>query len=352
MRSTLLRMSPSPPADLVAPHHRAEELLHNAANGATGGIWRVFRDGGTVILKVATPPDRDRSHRFAAGADPGHWNYWRREVLAYSTGFAAGAYAGIAVPGLLGVEDRADGSTALWLQDVAGVPGTACGPEQLGDLAYSLGAGQARWLGCPPADGWLARDWLRDYTTAQSPPAEPDFDHPVAVAAWPPALRADLRALWDGRDDVLASVDGLPRTLCHHDVWPSNVILAGGGPVLLDWASVGPGAVGEDAANLILDSFFDGLIDIGLLDDVIAAVGAAYRRGIGAAVDARTVRRAIMLTGAAKYYWLAPRMLAAVDEPPSGVRVYDSRDAVARFHGRAPVLGVVARWAREAVALR
>ena len=341
----------SPPADLVAAHQHTEELLHNAMNGATGGIWRVTRDDGTAILKIATPPGADRSHRFAAGDEPGHWNYWRREILAYRTGLAARAYAdaGIAVPRLLAADDRADGSTAMWLQDAAGAPGTACGPEELGDVAYRLGVGQARWLGRPPADDWLARDWLRDYTTAQSVPTEPDFDHPVAAAGWPAALRADLRTLWERRHDLLAAADRLPRTLCHHDVWPTNLIVADAGPVLLDWAFVGPGAIGEDAANLALDSFFDGLIDIGLLDDVIEAVSDGYRRGLGDDVDAGTVRRAIMLTGAAKYYWLAPRMLAALTERPSGVRTYDRRDAFARFAGRAEVLTVVTRWAREAM---
>jgi len=342
---------PKPPLDLVSADLSAQELLHNAGNEATGGIWRVPRDGGSAVLKLAVPSRPGALAHFGASADPGHWNYWKREVLAYRGGLAATAFAdaGLTAPDLLEVVERADGSIALWLQDVPGVPGMSSGSAALGEVAYRIGVAQARWLGRAPEDAWLARDWLRDYTLTQSFDEELNWDHPVVAAHWSPALRDTLRVIWERRHDLLAAADKLPRTLCHHDLWPMNLIVAEPGPVLLDWAFVGPGAIGEDVANMALDAFWDGLMDLGLIDEVVAAIADGYRRGLGRAVDEATITHAIRLTGAAKYFWLAPRMVLAAGRDLTGTG-YDTRGIAAMIEGRAPVLEVVSRWARAALA--
>ncbi|MCM0678976.1 aminoglycoside phosphotransferase, partial [Micromonospora phytophila] len=155
-----------PPADLVGADVPAEVLTHNTLNGVTGGIWRTRRGGRPAVLKLLSPPGRPGPIHWAGSDDPGHWNYWRREVEAYRSGLAGAAYAedGIAAPTPLAVDERPDGSVALWLAEVTGRPGIACAPADLGDVAARLGAAHARRLDDPGAGqlltGGRVPDWL------------------------------------------------------------------------------------------------------------------------------------------------------------------------------------------------
>jgi thiamine kinase-like enzyme len=165
-------------------------------------------------------------------------------------------------------------------------------------------------------------------------------------------LRQGLVQLHRRRDVLLRLMETLPRTVCHLDVWPNNLVRrAGGEVVLLDWAFVGDGAVGEDIGNLIPDAVFDLLLPGDSLDELEARLTSGYLRALceaGWNGDERLVRLGICAS-AVKYDWLTAFSLehAGTDEHLDYGR--DATvDAGERYAARAAGLALCARWAQEA----
>jgi hypothetical protein len=347
--------SVNPPASIGPLVSPLEPLRHGLGNAATGGVWRVRGTKAAAVLKIARPPHPERAHMaWPTSDDPVHWNYWKRELRAYETGFAATVYgdAGIGVPEVLGTVERVDGGVELWLEAIDGIAGFDWPVPRLGRFAYELGVGQARWVGRTPEHAWLSHRWLSQYLR-DGPgrsvrfPAGAWDSAPARV--WPTPVRTGLRRLWAERDRALAAAESFERTVCHLDVWPSNLIDANGRSVLLDWSFAGVGAVGEDVANLVVDSFTDGLMDMALLPQIAHSCVESYIDGLrdgGWTGQEDQVRRAVAACGAAKYCWLGPEFLGRAMRDDSGRTSY-GRDACAGDAVRrlSPLVALIAEWA-------
>jgi len=170
----------------------------------------------------------------------------------------------------------------------------------------------------------------------------------------PAPVRHQLRALWVGQRRMLATAQASDRTLCHLDVWPASLIDEVGRSVLLDWAFAGEGALGEDIANLILDCFADGLMDVALLPEVSESVTDGYLAGLrdgGWAGKADAVRMAIAARGALKYSWLAPAVIRTAVRDDAGPTSYRAATSAAALVERlTPVVTLIAQWAAAVLA--
>jgi hypothetical protein len=229
---------------------------------------------------------------------------------------------------------------------------------RLADFARQLGVAQAQWVGRVPSFTWLSRRWLAQYL-ANGPgrgvriSGDEHWNHPFA-AAWPSPVRHQLRQLWTCRDALVALAEQAPRTLCHLDVWPTNLIEDGATTVLVDWTFTGEGGLGEDIANLIIDSVADGMIDTALLPEIASSVTDGYLAGLrdgGWTGRPDTIRRAIAVSGAAKYSWLAPLALGRVigDGTFGHPQYGQDRSGTDALHRLRPIVALLADWARAAL---
>lgn len=334
------------------------ELPHNPLNGVTAGVWLEGGDGGApaVVRKILTRRRDDAPERWAASDDPRHWNYWRREALAYTTDLPG--RLGLAAPRLLDATTTAEGDVELRLEHVQGRHAGTLTADDLAAAARALGTAQGRPRDELPDDPWLSRGFLRDYSTSRaSDPALLDDDaawaRPLVAARVDADLRAGLLDFHADLDRLVDLAEALPRTVCHLDVWPVNLIRreAGGEVVLLDWSFTGDGAIGEDIGTLILDAVLDGYLPHARLPDLDAALTAAYvdgLRGAGWGGDPRVARLGIC-AAAVKYDWLIESCLqASPSQEHAGYGGTAAVDADARFAARVAGLAQCARWAAEA----
>lgn len=326
----------------VGPSGLDAESIHEPIVGGTLGVWRVRAGARTAVLKLLGV--RDSGHpNWRAGVDESDWMYWRREACAYESGLFAELADGLRAPDCYHVATRADGSVALWLEDLRGHCGSGWLVAEYGPAARHFGRWQGRFIADRKLrpEPWLSRDWLHTYLTRR------DVDDVIladdrpwqraVLAEWfDPGDVARMRAMRADRQLFLDVLGASPPVVCHLDLHPRNLFTdPSGATAVIDWAYVGLGCVGEDVGNLVADSVLDFHVPVDQVEALDRQITDAYTLGIadsGADLDPRRVRLGMTATLAAKYAWIAPAMARAV---------IDERDTL---NGR-PIGDAVATWA-------
>jgi hypothetical protein len=275
--------------------------------------------------------------------------------LAYSSDLIAHFDGPLRAPHCYGVFDRSDGSVGIWLEDLSQAASTAkWSIEEYRSTAFALGwaQGAIAMSASQPADPWLARSWLRHYVGRR----QRFMNYLDGDRSWPVALvgqhllaeSADgVRDIWNDRERLLGVVESAPQTLCHLDLHPANLFAVDGERVLIDWAFVGIGALGEDPGNLVFDAVFDFFVPPERFTALVEAVFDGYVEGLAAsgwAGDPEAVLRTMHAAAAVKFFWILPAML---DAAASGKESLNGRPISETFRWWAPVVPDLVRFARQ-----
>lgn len=376
-------------------------LVHNPNNPVTVSVERVtgpFDDpslteiangASSMVLKTLSPKGEVVVPHWTTSNDADHWNLWNRELLAYTSGLvrqfdiggAPGDSLGVRAPTLLGRIDNSDGSVTLCLEDVDGRTGAALTRDDHQRIARRLGRSQGTLRGrmkpvdtgpshsdARPHSGdsgfwqapWLSRSWVEKYATTRLRNDDiyrdtQAWEHPVVVEGFGDGrheMRRRYGELYRHCDRWFDTLRSLPQTLCHLDFWPNNAIASNdGSDVMVDWAFVGWGAIGEDPGNWVPDSVFDHFVEPDEIRSFESAVTDAYLSGLAeVGCDApEDLVRLGMMASAVKYIWLPGLMVERADH--SGPTAYGGQegfDLVEVFARRAPMLMRLLEWIDEA----
>jgi hypothetical protein len=260
----------------------------------------------TIILKVVQASDGP----FGGNEDPAHPNYWKREAEIYQSGLLDDL-PGVSAPRSFGVEQHADRSAWIWMEDLANGSGSRWKPAQFGHAAYQLGAFNGAYLThrLLPRSDCLSRHWLRAFVGDFSSAFEelPGLSSsPLIRHCWPDVLLERTLRLWDQREQFFDALDRLPQTFCHFDVFPRNVLIhhASREVVVLDWSFAGIGAIGAELAPMVAASVFFGDGELDEMRCIDTMIFDAYVRGLHASGwcgDSRLVRLGYGATASLRY---------------------------------------------------
>jgi hypothetical protein len=259
----------------------------------------------SIILKVFGEP--------AEAMAVTDWNYWRREVDVYQSDFLDHLPEGIRAPVCMGVQELGRGRVGVWSEDIVELV-KDWSIEEYGFVAYDFGRFNGEYLsGLPiPTYPWLSRRWLHGWVERSGPSIpvlKRNLDNPWIKRVYPPDVLQILDKIWQERDWYYNLLAQLPQTLCHMDAFRRNLFICRGSgqdreTIAIDWAFVGPGAVGEELVPLIMATIAFREFDISKMIELEKRVVEGYLAGlsdVGWMVNAQQVWLGYMAAASLRY---------------------------------------------------
>jgi hypothetical protein len=196
-----------------------------------------------------------------AGSDePARWDYWKREVLAYQSGFLVDLPGDIEAPRCFGVVEYPDNEFWIWLEEIPAGIESDWSLKHYGQVARHLGQFNGGYLaGHPmPHREWFSSGRVKEWLEWSEPVLLklPELCQNPLAKRWFTAgnIERTLR-LRNDQAMLLELLERLPHTFCHHDAHRRNLTLRPGPSgknktVAIDWQIAGKGAIGEEIATL------------------------------------------------------------------------------------------------------
>lgn len=292
--------------------------------GSTGEILRIALNGqevggkDSIVLKRVTF-GQTSNPRWQTSGDRSSAYYWAREVINYRSNRLKGQ-DGICAAKCYGIIQEAD-DFILLLEDLRGRPGTRFSVSELAQAAGNLG----RWQRHNWKTGRFGKRmpiFLSEYVNRRAEWFErigelADESGLAVSRAEQDEIASKVLDVYRHRSVFLKFLGSQPQTFCHNDFWPPNMFAQqdslgqtsqGSRTMLIDFAYSCQGALGDDPANLVIDSIADGFVDVNRAEDLWRQTSEAFVEAACKGEKQLTldVQNTMYVSAALKYSWLPP----------------------------------------------
>lgn len=236
------------------------------------------------------------------GRDPSSWLYWKREALAYESGFLSANWSGLRAPRCFGVSYTDEPAARVFIEAVAD-PQSAWDAQTFAQASHALGRFNGANIGMPDISKhrWMAIGRAHSWTAEASSNLDSldDLKTDSVVARWLEGSSFERTVgLWRNISHIRSALEDLPKCFCHHDAFKRNLLFrqsADSRPdiVAIDWAFAGHGVIGEELAAMVGGSLTFLEFEPADADEMIDIIFSNYERGLkeagwkGSSTDAR-----------------------------------------------------------------
>lgn len=291
-------------------------------NFVTGGIYRVTGEteigGGdtrqwSFIIKIVIA-DSTRN-------DPSHYNYWKREILAYESGIFHQLPGDLLVPKCFEIEEKENGTVWLWLEDMPNERRN-WNKENYAYAAAKLGGFHAACTngGLLPQYAWINKYWMRSWTKEcdkyRNMPSRQELEQ-MKLNAEVINIMDKFKQFEKKRNEYLTVLENLPRTLAHQDFDEFNILYNAEDEekdrlTVIDWQFISISGVGEDLGRFLGLSMSRGNVPMNRFSEYRDLIFTSYIGGLrknGWDGDEDTVKLGYLLSFAFRSVWEIPLML-------------------------------------------
>ena len=284
---------------------RARKLEGGVGNPASLGIYRFEGVGSdrnewidwSILLKIIQSPANLGYDNYGEVQAQSHWNYWKRELLLYQSGWLETLPEGIRAPACYDAVEIPGNVGGIWLEDVK--------DSFTGNWPLHRYALAARHLGRLngiyisrrelPTFPWLSRQrtrqWLKTIPWQEFP-----WDHPLVWQQFPNPGMDNFRSMLEESERFLARLEQLPKTVSHGDTNPINFISRRlprnqEQTVAMNWSQTGIEPIGDDLGQLVYGTYK--ALKGYKLRDISDTLFTSYINGLqdsGCRVDTQLVR--------------------------------------------------------------